>query len=269
MKRHLLALGTLLILAGAPYAASANASAAGFATQSIFLSRSGATEGEDVLLYASVSNPSGSAFQGVVAFKDAAREIGSVSLSLSSGEARLVSISWQPGAGAHTITAALENAAGETLATETADFTISPKPAAQTAAVLNASLLVEPSTGLEESIASVSPQTGAVARPVLIALDNARSAAASFLDAQLAQAKPRLPGMVLGAETASTSTPASGGILGQATGWILAVFWTLYFYLLTVVRFAVGSVAFFYPIFVFVFFYVLFKLYRVMSAPRY
>jgi len=260
-----IAIGALFIFLF-PAFVSAASQGAGFAAQSIFLSRTPVTEGESVLVYASVTNPSGDSFQGTLVFKDTSREIGSVSVSLSSGEARLVSISWTPAAGSHLVTAELRDGSGKVVATESETFTVAPKLASAAIPDSNNLAQVESSASIGERITTLSPQAGAAAQPVLSALDSARVAAANILDSQIAQTKPKLPGMVLGAETKKA---AQGGWLQNIVGWLLAVFWTLYFYLLTILRSIVGSVAFFYPIFVFLSIYLLFKLYRKMSGPRY
>jgi len=67
-----------------PALALAQTTAAGFATQSVFLSQNPVTAGESVLIYASITNTTDTLFQGSVAFRDTTlqADIGSVSVSL-------------------------------------------------------------------------------------------------------------------------------------------------------------------------------------------
>ena len=258
-------IGVSLLLA-VPLFALAASSGAGFETHSIFLSSASPTEGETVLVYVNVSNISMSAFQGSLVLKDSAAEIGTLPLSLSSGEARLMSVSWQPKAGTRTIVADINDTSGKTIATESATFSVTPKPVPVAASSApNLAATVESSSGIQQSISQLSPQAGSVVHPVLSTLDNLRSATADILDAQIVQTKPKLPGgMVLGETTQTGATKPS-----DIMGWVSVVFLTIYFYILTIARAVVGSVALFYPILALLFVYLLYRLYRRTANPLY
>ncbi len=256
------------ILAGSyllaiPLVSFAATDGAGFETQSIFLSRASVTEGETVLVYASVSNVSTGAFQGSLVFKDASKSIGNLPVSLSPGEARLVSLSWEPKAGAHTIVAELDDASGKSVATESQTFTVTAKPVVVAQSAANLAAAVESSAGLEQAISQISPQTGNVIGPILSSLDGLRSTAADILDSQIEQTQPKLPGGMLQGMPGGANKPQ------DAPGWVLVVFWTIYFYLLTIVRVIIGSVVIFYPVLAILFIYLLYRLYRRTANPLY
>ena len=255
-------LGVFFILT-VPTLAFAATGGAGFETQSIFLSRASVTEGEAVLVYASVSNVSSSPFQGSLLFKDASKSIGSLPVSLSPGEARLVSLSWEPKAGTHTIMAGLDDVSGKSVATESQTFTVAPKPVAVAQSATNLAAAVESSAGLVQGISQISPQTGNVIGPILSSLDGLRSTAADILDSQIEQTQPKLPGGMLPGMPGGSNKPS------DAPGWALVVFWTIYFYLLTIVRVIIGSVVIFYPVLAILFIYLLYRLYRRTANPLY
>src|SRR5512146_3275976 len=82
--------------------------AAGFAPQSIFLSKRPVGEGDTVRIYAIVSNPSGAQFSGIVNSSEGTDDIGSVSVTLAAGATQTASVLWKPTAGSHTVTATLK-----------------------------------------------------------------------------------------------------------------------------------------------------------------
>ncbi|MDE2213324.1 MAG: hypothetical protein KGJ34_02210 [Patescibacteria group bacterium] len=259
MRRTLL---VCLVLICFPLAAAADAGV-GFATQSVFLSRSAVTDGDQVLIYASVTNPTSEAFQGKVVFDDGSNELGNVSTMLTAGEARVVSISWSAAPGTQTIAAKLEDESGATIATEEATFIIAPKPTASS----NTAAAVESSTPIQQALANISPQAASAAAPAFSAIDNARQSLANTIDQQIAATKPKLLGQVLGAQTQNTS-PANASAAANPNNlseWILSVFWTIYYYLLMTAQFVVDNAWIFYPFVAILFLYFLYRLYRKMS----
>ena len=262
MRYAFCAIGMGLLMPLCVYAQAAP----GFATDPVFLSKSPVVEGESVRIYASITNPTASAFEGIVTLRDGGNIIGGISVTLSSGEARVVSIVWKPeSGGTHDITAELEDNDGKTISKTAATVAITPKPPANIP--LNnadpSSMAVESSAPLEEHIASLIPQAASVTAPVLQAIDSARAAAANVLDAQLAQTKPKLPGTISGSEASSGNPPGSS--IGRTA---INIFWTFYFYLLSILRYIIGSIAFSYPLLALAFLYLLYRLYRRMTGPR-
>lgn len=243
--------------------------AAGFAKSSLFLSKTTAIEGDSVLIYAPIQNSATSSFAGSVAFSEGSAAIGSVAVSLKAGEARVVSVSWTPAAaGAHTITAELKNT-DITVEKQSATFTVAAKPAAATAPAVQreSAAVVQSSTQVKDWLGNISPVIENTLAPVFNTIDPLRESASNFLDGQMANTKPKLPGNILGIETESGSTTASGsGGLG-ATLW--GILWTLYFYILTILNFLIVNAAIFYPVLAILFLFALWKLYQRMSGRSY
>ncbi|MEK7068342.1 MAG: hypothetical protein AAB964_00850, partial [Patescibacteria group bacterium] len=229
-------IGVALALLMLPLAAGA----AGFAKQSIFLSRSSVTEGESVLIHAVVSNDASSIFKGTLVLRDGEEKIGTVPVSLEGGKAVAVSLSWEPAAGARTVSADLLDQEGKAVESMSETFTIKEKPKPIATTTVQSAATVESSEDIQEKIGSLSPGAQAATEPVFSAIDSARAKAAGALDNQLKIASAKL-GTVQGAQTEAGQLPDT------ASGFWLAL-WTLYFYFLTVARFLVGNAALFYPV---------------------
>lgn len=235
--------------------------AASFAKESLFLSKASVTEGDTVLLHAVVLNRESSAFSGELVFSEAGVTIGSATVSLKSGEADTHSVSWKPTAGTHTVKAALRSADVQTEELS-ATFVIAAKPTAS-----SSSSAVGSSADIQQKIAEVSPSVAQATAPAFVLLDGGRAQAATFIDTQITETKQKLatadtkiPGSVAGVQTEALSDPVGG-------------FWyalyTIYFYLLTIARFIIGSAAVFYPLLAVLFIYGLWRLYRRMRRPAY
>lgn len=250
--RQALVVAALLLLPAA-------AGAAGFAKQSIFLSTASVTEGDTVLIHAVVQNTDAATFPGTVVIKDGEEKVGSVAVELEAGKAQAVSVSWEPKAGSRTIVAELTNKAGEVVESESETFSIKTKPTAagKTASSSNAAA-VGSSDAIQEQIHNVSPAVGGAVAPFFKLVDGGRESMADVLDAQLKSIGPKvtqipLPGVVAGAETVETPKPAA---------WFWSIFYTIYFYILTVLRYVVGSAGLFYPLIAVLFLLVLYKMFR-------
>lgn len=257
---------TALLLVSSP----ALASAAGFAKQSLFLSKTPVTEGETVLVHAVVANESNVKFAGEVVFKDGSTKIGSVAVSIASGGANAASVSWKPTAGSHTVTAELTANGGTVVESESATFAINEKPKPQivinTNATSSSAAVVGSSEDIQKQITDFYPPAGTVTAPLFSTLDTFRSTAADYLDNGINWAKEKTggkkPGEVMGA---ATSTPSSGNMVDVAWN----VFATIILYVLTLLRFVVGNAGIFYPAFAILFFYILFKTFKRFRRPSY
>jgi hypothetical protein len=243
--------------------------AAGFAKESLFLSKSPVTQGDTVLIHAVVDNAAATKFAGSLQFADAGASIGSVPVALSAGESSVVSLSWKPLAGSHTVTATLKDSSGTTVEQTTGTFDVAapPQPAAATSSTQGAAA-VESSAAIQQNIGNISPPVEAAVKPAFTLIDGARTAAAGALDSQLAATKQNLgpnagsPGQVLGAEATKNATQ-------NPLGAVWYILQTLYFYLLTVLRFVVGSAGLFYPIVAIAFLYLLWRMFRRFRRPAY
>jgi hypothetical protein len=148
---------TIFVLVGIPLFASA----AGFAKQSLFLSKSPVTEGETVLIHAVVSNDAATKFSGEVVFKDGESKIGSVTVAIAAGGANAVSLSWKPSAGSHMITAELTTSSGTVVEQESGSFSIQAKPKPITITTpATTSSTVESSDSIQQKIEDLNPTVG-------------------------------------------------------------------------------------------------------------
>ena len=247
------------------------ASAAGFATQSIFLSKSSVTEGDSVKIYAVLSNNASTAFAGNVVLSDGSTKIGTSPVAIAAGGSQIVSVAWQPTAGSHTITAELVSSSGTSVEKQSQEFTIAEKPKPVVAPAFDAfatssSAAVESSQGIQDQIGSLSPTAANVSKPAFNFFDGLRSTAADFLDSQLTSTKTKL-----------AATPKSGVVAGDSTTsdpkiqnpWsnIWTILYTLYIYVLTILRFLIGNAGVFYPLLAILFFYFLYRTYKRFRRP--
>lgn len=216
-------------------------------------------EGETVLIHAVVQNDSAAKFPGVVVLRDGDAQIGSVPVTLAANEVRAVSVSWTPGPGSHKVVAQLLDEGGTAVQSESGTFAVAAKPKPKIAATTspsNAAAAVESSQGIQEKIDDLSPAAGGVLAPVFKLVDGSRSAVADVLDAQIARVKPKLapiPGVVAG--TSTIQAPDQGS-------WFSSIFNTVYFYILTVLRYLIGSAAIFYPVLAIAFLYALWRMFK-------
>lgn len=244
------------------------ASAAGFAKNSLFLSRTSVTEGETVLIHAVVNNDAATAFAGTLRFSEGAMAIGSVPVSLDAGEAAAVSVSWKPSAGSHAVLAELK-AGTELVEKQSATFVIAakPKPAPADSAALSAAA-VESSAKIQKGIAGFSPAAANATAPVFALVDGGRAALSDVIDGQIAATKKSIgasvasPGEVLGAEQVKNA-----GSNPMGTVWFILQ--TLYLYLLTILNFVIGSAGVFYPVAAFLILYFLWRLVKRFRRPAY
>lgn len=228
---------------------------AGFAKQSIFLSRSSVTEGESVLIHAVVSNNDPATFKGKLELRDKDEPIGTVPVSLESGKAIAVSVSWEPTAGKRTVSADLIDQEGTVLETMSESFTIEAKPKPKATTTAQTAATIESSEDIQNRIGGFSPQVQQATAPVFSTLDGVRNTIANTLDGQLKTANAKL-GKIAGAEDENE------GELPDTVGGFWLALWTVYFYILTVLRFLIGNAGIFYPAFALLFLYFLYKTFR-------
>ena len=253
MKKALIAVGFLLL--------PSFALGAGFARESIFLSKESVTEGDTVLVHTVVQNDLTAKFPGQLVITDGDAKVGSVPVDLEPGEAQAVSVSWKPAAGSHKLVAELQDKAGTVVESETETFVIKakPKPAPKSSASSSQSAAaVESSDGIQEQIDGLSPAVGGAVAPFFRLVDGSRETIADVLDSQLASVGPKvtalpIPGVVAGAQTIKAP---------DEQNWFWSIIYTVYFYILTVLRYIVGSAGIFYPLLAVVFFFILWRTYR-------
>ena len=240
------------------------ASAAGFAKESLFLSKTPVTEGETVLIHAVVKNESNVKFTGEVIFKDSEIKIGSVAVAIAPGGANAVSVSWKPTAGSHQVSAALTLSDGSVVESESATFLINEKP--KPASVLPISPTpIESSGDIQQRINDLSPTAANISAPLFSTLDSVRAKAAQMLDQGIDWAKQKTAGKKPGDVLGTTTKNGGSGIMD--TIWLILA--TTALYLFSVLRFVVGNAGLFYPLFALLFFYILWKLFKRFRRPNY
>lgn len=273
-------LGAMVLLAVLPLCVVAVypevAQGAGFAKESLFLSKTPVVEGDTVLIHAVVANESATTFTGEVVFSvqdgsasDGKDKIGAVAVMIAPGGANAVSVSWKPSAGSHTIVAELADPDGAVVEKQSASFTINAKPEPASAHD-QAAAAVESSQNIQNSIGQYSPAAASTVKPVFEIIDSLRAKAADSLDAGIDWAKEKTGGKkptgrageVLGSSTADTT---SSGIIG--TLWNILALIALYTF--TILRFIVGSAGIFYPVFAIIFFYFLWRTFKHFRRPSY
>ena len=239
--------------------------AAGFAKQSLFLSQSPVTEGDHVRIYAILTNSSASKFTGTLTFKDGTTEIGSVAAAIDAGGTQTASVAWSPAAGDHAVTAELSSG-GTVVEQESENFSIAAKPAP--AAPIPPSeqypVAVGSSQAIQNGIGSLSPAAESATAPIFSTIDSLRGGAASLIDSQLASAKNKLAGSQTGLVEGASVTQNP-----QLPGNLTSILWTLYIYLLTLLRFLVDNAGVFYPVLAVAFLYMLWKLLSRFRRPSY
>ena len=233
--------------------------AAGFAKQSMFLSQSTVTEGETVFIYATIENDTPSYFTGTLKFSDDSGPIGQTAVSLSSGVANTVSVSWTPKAGQHDVTAKLEKQDGTVVESEDSIFFVNskPSPAAASGAATStasstdslASTTVESSQPLQNWIHEKAPGAASLTGSMFSTLDKARAAGARELNR----------GTDWSTNTLAGASKAQGG--WQNTLWL--IFATLALYVCSALSYVLTNIGVFYPVLAVVFLFILWRLFRM------
>lgn len=247
--------------------------AAGFAKQSLFLSKSPVTEGDSVLIHSVVQNDADISFNGslVVFAQETSGEkqrVGTVSVSIAPSGANTVSVSWKPLAGTYTVTAELTKIDGTVVETQTARFAINekPKPASSEAVIIEENSEVAPSDDLQKQLSSFSPSAARVGEPVFKTIDSLRTQTGRLLDQGMSWSKSKVgsknPGEVLGESTKDLSPV---GLFGSAQN-IAAV---VILYLFSALKWIIANPAICYPVIAIAFLYGLWRLFVRFRRPSY
>ncbi|HEV8677393.1 MAG TPA: hypothetical protein VN701_00970 [Candidatus Paceibacterota bacterium] len=250
------------------------AHAAGFAKQSLFLSKSPVTDGDSVLVYSVLQNDDAAKFSGDVTFSAQAaggdkEKIGTVAVSIALQGAETVSVSWKPAAGTYAVTAELAQTDGTVVESESASFTINekPKPAStESGSTSSVGEQVQSSADVQAMIAKWVPGISGASQPVFSTIDALRGKAASLLDQGIgwskAQVGAKQPGEVLGAATQNVSPSGITGTASYLAGLIML-------YVFSVLKWLVSNAGVFYPVLAFAFLYALWRIFARMRRPSY
>lgn len=237
---------------------------AGFAPNSIWVSRTHITAGDAINIFTVVYNSSEVPLTGDVNFTIDGKSIGRRNFSIKAGETQIESVPWISLAGTHAVFARIEKiadadtSASATVLNQTTDtITISvasaPPPSPAEQAVTTATNLVS------AGVASAAP----AAQAAVNALENLRQRAIDALQNQLTAGQTNSAGEVLGASTyrapknTATSTDTKNG----------SVFSSLWHGLLSALLFICRLQILFYSTLVFVIF-ILYRLLRTWMQER-
>ncbi len=248
---------------------------AGFAKQSLFLSKSPVTEGEQVLVHAVVQNDATIKFDGDLVFyirTDANQktQIGSVAVSIAAGGAQAASVSWKPEAGDQTVVAALTQKDGVVVEEESATFSIVKK---QTPVAVRTNLsadtqAVEPSDDVQAMITKFVPPISGLTEPVFSGIDTFRIKANNLINNGVEWSKNKVgsksAGEVLGSATSKENTTPKGII---DTIIFLAAMLSLY--VLSILKWMITNTGVFYPAAAVLFLFVLWKMFSSLRRPSY
>jgi hypothetical protein len=230
--------------------------AASFSQSYIFLSESSITQGDTVLVHAVIGNPATTSFSGSLLFQDNGASIGTLPISLDAGGENVFSISWTPAVGAHTITATLKDGAGTTIEKETDKVTVAAPPTSNGASLQT--VPVDSSAPIQEYIADISPIAASTTEPLFSTVDSMRQGAANAIEGQIISTEPKAIPSAFGTVSQGTSSQTSPS----------SILWTAYLYLLTLLKLFFSNALLFYPLFVVIFLFFLWWLYKRMSRRR-
>ena len=251
-------------------------SAAGFAKHSLFLSKTSVVEGDTVLIHAVVANDTDTRFSGKLSLREnlpaqaGESVLGTVPLALAVEEVRVASISWNPSAGTHTLTAELTTDSGEKVEEQQATFTVAEKPKKLEPAPSSSQVAsVQSSEPLQQQVTQLSPSVAGYTAPIFEMIDSLREKAVQALDQGIVWSKNKVsqktPSAVLGAE--SSTTPNAETLVSGTVQTALLVGATALLYLFSVLRYSIEHTGIFYPILAVAFLYLLWRLYQRMRRP--
>ncbi|OGG71320.1 hypothetical protein A3F27_00690 [Candidatus Kaiserbacteria bacterium RIFCSPHIGHO2_12_FULL_53_13] len=235
---------------------------AGFAPNSIWVSRTQITAGDSINIFTVIYNSSDAPLEGAVGFTVDGRPVGTRNFSVKAGETQTESVPWTASAGTHSVFARIEkisnadtSASASILNRTTDTITISvaepppPTPSAQAISSV--------ASAIKTVVASSTPIVISATQKLYGITEDARKGAVGALEKQLAQkaGDANTKGEVPGA-SASSSATSLGSFISSAWDSILRA-------LLFVCRISV----LFYALLAFVIF-MLFQLLRAMFRER-
>lgn len=253
-----------------------SAAAIGFSGEPVWISNTPIVEGETVLIHAALTNGSNKTLTGNLVFRDGGIGIGSLPLSLKAEEARVMSVSWSPKAGAHEIAVELANPSDSTAKrTEVLKVTVASKDAAKSEAAVVAGLpnlstdaSFTDSQSIQGLIAGVSTQIAEVTAPVFNTVDTWRKSGSNFLSAHSSDAKIKVAEITAKkAALAEKDTPEAKSESRTLTLW--QILRTLLLYIYQAFNLLISKAGIFYPVFALAFFFFLWKMWQRMRRPSY
>lgn len=252
-----------------------SADTTGFADGSVWVSKTPLIEGETVLIHAALTNGLSTKLTGTLVFKDNNVAIGSVPFSLAVGEARIVSLSWKATSGNHSISASITDASNQgTTGTESVTVLVEQKPAPAlqekktTATSSTSAVAFSDSEDIQGAIGSVSPKAEEVVDPAFSKIDSLRKSGADILTEQTKKTESKIASLSAKKAELSELDTAESKSEGRKVS-IYQMLSTLLLYIYNVLLVVVSKAGLFYPLFAFLFFFTLYKIYQRMRNPNY
>lgn len=251
------------------------AETSGFASGSVWVSKTPLVEGETVLIHAALTNGLATKLTGVLVFKDNDTVIGSVPFSLAASEARIVSLSWKTTSGSHALSASITGASNEgATGTESVTVSVEQKPTPvvatkkTTASTSAAAVAFSDSEDIQGAIGSVSPKAEEVVDPAFTKVDSLRKSGADILTEQVGKTESKIASLSAKKAELSKQDTKESKSEGRKVS-LYQVFSTLLLYIYNVLLVVVSKAGLFYPLFAFLFFFTLYKIYQRMRNPNY
>lgn len=258
---------TLLTVAIALFPLSSHA-AAGFAPQSLFVSKESPAAGEEILIHATVFNSESKSVNGSVEFAVDGDPIGSQEFELATGEAKIISTKWKATSGEHQFNAYIDGTPEIKLTTSSSvKVTVRDEPVSQVQQLAGAL-----SGGISSVIASSSPAVQSVANTIYAKTESWREAGLAYLSDALKDATTSPA--IIARSSGATSTVSQGAVLGTSTvpkgaePSDSSLFSGVRSATLGFLRVIFGTAAFFYPFFAILFFILLYVAKRTLIRPH-
>ena len=258
----------LLVLPAFALAAEINA---GFPAQSIWVSTTNVTAGENVEVFTVVYNGTKATLKGAVAFLVDDGRIGAKDFELAAGASSIVSTAWKAVVGTHRLAAMIERASSSSLD----DFiTLSKKETTSITLIVAEPPPPPPLAKAATAASDIIAEAARVATPVV---SESANAAYEFVESVRLDAISRLEKIV--GNTTSTKSPTTGSVAGTSTPSVAGFnesgadtpsgFSQMKQVAASAALVAFQSRAIFYPLFIFALFGLLYLLFRwATKRPR-
>ncbi|HEY4526552.1 MAG TPA: hypothetical protein VJK53_01760 [Candidatus Paceibacterota bacterium] len=253
----------------------------GFPDRSIWLSNAKPAYGEEIKIYTVVYNGTDADFSGTVVFLVDGKTLDSQAVKLGAQSSEVVATKWKATSGDHTFGARFgTGATSETLQQTTSLAVKVAEPPPPTA--LQES--VKTATAVATTFASSSaPIVTKVASAVFEKTEAIRTAGIEYLESKLDEGEPlpvvaasasssASPGLVAGTSTAPTAKSVKGfgtSSAAAASSDSSSTLHTIGQAGASALLFTMKKVYIFYPLFAFIFFYLLYRAYRLFRRPKY
>jgi len=211
---------------------------AGFAPSSVWLSRTNLVAESSVRIYTVVYNSSESSLEGSVSFLIDTKELSTSPFVLVPGDSKIVSTTWTPSEGTHTVSAKIISSLDQkTKESRTLASTVSSSLSVTVAPLPPKPVALQTLDTASDIVASSTPLIASAVANVASATETLRKAGESYLtelsasgtsDANSASAESSRKGSVLGAETLSPegNAPTKKTVVQKIAGFLLPVFAT-------------------------------------------